>query len=183
MKNIFDPSFLTDIKNVLLLFLIPIGGGIPAGVVLAQNKNISWPIILGLYLISDLILACLFEPIVLIFLFFSQKYKALYLIRKILAQATMQTVGRFGIHLSPLNLIMITFGSDPMTGRSVTKAVGHGFISGWTLTIIGDMLFFVVVMTSTLWLNRFLGDGTLAAAAITILIFVLPSVIRKIFKS
>ena len=42
---------------VLMLFLIPIGGGIPAGVLLAQTKGLAWPVTAGLYLVSDVMLA------------------------------------------------------------------------------------------------------------------------------
>ena len=41
---------------VLELFLLPVGGGIPAGVLLAQSKGLAWPITTGLYLVSDVVL-------------------------------------------------------------------------------------------------------------------------------
>jgi len=49
--------------SVLMLFLIPVGGGIPAGVLLARNTGIGWPIAAGLYFVSDVLLACAFEPV------------------------------------------------------------------------------------------------------------------------
>jgi len=49
--------------SVLKLFIIPVGGGIPAGVLLAHAKGLTWPITTGLYLVSDLVLAIAFEPI------------------------------------------------------------------------------------------------------------------------
>ena len=48
---------------VLKLFLLPVGGGIPAGVMLAHSKGMAWPVTTGLYLISDVVLAIAFEPI------------------------------------------------------------------------------------------------------------------------
>jgi len=44
-----------------MLFLIPVGGGIPAGVLLARDKGLAWPVTAGLYLISDILLALAFE--------------------------------------------------------------------------------------------------------------------------
>ena len=35
---------------VLMLFLLPVGGGIPAGVLLARAKGMAWPVTAGLYL-------------------------------------------------------------------------------------------------------------------------------------
>src|SRR5476649_2234848 len=52
---------------VLMLFLLPVGGGIPAGVLLASSHGLAWPITAGLYLASDLILALTFEPILRLF--------------------------------------------------------------------------------------------------------------------
>ena len=48
---------------VLMLFLLPIGGGIPAGVLLARVHGLPWPVTAGLYLVSDVILALALEPI------------------------------------------------------------------------------------------------------------------------
>ena len=48
--------------GVLLLFLVPVGGGIPAGVLMASNRGVAWPVMMGLYLVSDVILAFVFEP-------------------------------------------------------------------------------------------------------------------------
>ena len=53
---------VADMLSVLKLFLIPVGGGIPAGVMLAQAKGVAWPVTTLLYLVSDIILAFLFEP-------------------------------------------------------------------------------------------------------------------------
>jgi hypothetical protein len=40
-----------------------------------------------------------------------------------------------------------------MTGRAAAKAAGHGFLPGWAIAITGDMIYFVVLMASTLWLQ------------------------------
>ena len=50
---------------VLLVFLIPFGGGIPAGVLLAQARGLSWEVVAGLYAVSDLVLALVFEAVLI----------------------------------------------------------------------------------------------------------------------
>jgi hypothetical protein len=171
---------ISDARDVLMLFTIPIGGGIPAGVVLAQSRGIAWPVVSFLYFVSDLILACAFEPLMLLFLHYSTRVVWVARLRLALAQATHQTVSRFSLKPGPFALVMITLGTDPMTGRSMSKAVGHGFLTGWTLTILGDMIFFGIIMVSTLWLNNLLGDGTWAAVIIMVAMIAIPSIIRKI---
>lgn len=43
--------------------LIPIGGGIPAGVLLGKTHHLAVGIVSFLYLVSDVILALVFEPL------------------------------------------------------------------------------------------------------------------------
>ncbi len=81
--------------------------------------------------------------------------------------------------MGPLALITVAFGVDPMTGRAVAAAVGHGFILGWMFAIAGDMIYFGLIMASTLWLNNILGDGTWTTVIILVLMMVVPSLIPR----
>ena len=63
---------IAHLWKVLALFLIPIGGGIPGGVVLAISYKMAWPVMMLLYFISDVILACLFEPIMYLVMFYGK---------------------------------------------------------------------------------------------------------------
>jgi hypothetical protein len=166
--------------DVLTLFLIPIGGGIPAGVILAHQRGIQWPITSALYLISDMILACAFEPLML--LFFRQMKRSLFFARW--GEAIKRSFGpmlmKYGVNPGPFSLILFSFGMDPMSGRVATHVAGHKFISGWLLAICGDMIFFAIVMASTLWLNNLLGDGTWAAVIVMVAMIAVPAVFRKI---
>jgi hypothetical protein len=57
-----------------------------------------------------------------------------------------KTIEYYGNSSGVLALIMIAFGVDPMTGRAVAVA--------------GDMIYFTLLMVSTLWLKSVIGDGT-----------------------
>jgi uncharacterized membrane protein len=163
--------------EVLALFLIPIGGGIPAGVILARNHGFAWPMTTFLYFISDIILAFIFEPI----LRGLRKIKRLDKFRATYARLSQNSSVKEVSH-KPWGLVMISFGIDPMTGRAAALAAGHNFVSGWIIAIIGDMFFFALVMASTLWLDNYLGDGTWTAVIITVLMLVLPAVFKR-FKA
>lgn len=93
-----------------------------------------------------------------------------------------KTTARYGGTLGPFALIMIAFGVDPMTGRAVAVAAGHGVVTGWTFAILGDLLYFSVLMVSTLWLHEILGDGTLTTWVILGLMIGVPLFIRR-FKA
>ena len=163
---------------VLMLFLIPVGGGIPAGVLLARNYNIAWPATAGLYFISDVILAFLFEPVLRLIILMGRKRPGLARMVEIFRQALAQVTSRYR-GAGPLALVMIAFGVDPMTGRAVAAAAGHGFIAGWAIAITGDMLYFGVVMVATLRLNSVFRNPYWTMAVIMAAMFLLPILAQR----
>ena len=120
--------------SVLKLFIIPVGGGIPAGVLLAQTKGVAWPVTTILYLVSDIALALAFEPVLRLIaavvgrISFLSRFSATF---KALAARSAAHIG--GTSAGPLALVMVSFGVDPMTGRATAHAAGHGFIAGCTI--------------------------------------------------
>ncbi|MBC7386906.1 MAG: hypothetical protein H7301_12195 [Cryobacterium sp.] len=166
--------------QVLTLFLIPIGGGIPAGVLLAQSKGIAWLPTTFLYLVSDVILACIFEPLILLAAAGSKRSPLLAKMKEAFRKSIEKTTELYGSKLGPLALIGISFGVDPMTGRAVAIAAGHGFVTGWMFAIAGDMLYFGILMVSTLWLHEVLGDGTVTTLIILALMMGVPAVIKRV---
>ena len=174
---------MSEYWPVLKLFLIPIGGGIPSGVLAAKDLGISWPVTALLYLVSDLILACVFEPLLMGFIALSRRSEKLTRIGHAIQESTRRSTERYGTKGGALTLILIAFGVDPMTGRSAAVAAGHGFVMGWMFAIAGDMLYFGVLMVSTLWLNGILGDGTWTTIIVLALMMIVPAVIRRLKKS
>lgn len=165
--------------DVFMLFTIPIGGGIPAGVVLAQSRGLGWLAMTLLYLISDIALAFVFEPMMVVILWIARHVPFLRRTLDISRDMTAKTIARYGAKPGPFVLIMIAFGVDPMTGRAAALSQGHNFLTGWAIAIAGDMIFFGIVMASTLFLNNILGDGTWAAVIVMILMILIPSLVRK----
>ena len=164
---------------VLMLFLIPVGGGIPAGVLLARNYGIAWPVTAGLYFVSDVILAFMFEPVLRLVITVGRKIPSVARITEAFRQAISRTTAHYGA-AGPFTLIMIAFGVDPMTGRAATVASGHGFISGWAIAITGDMIYFAVIMAATLRLNSVLGNSNRTMIVILAAMFLLPMIVRRL---
>lgn len=171
---------MTDAWEVLTLFLIPIGGGIPAGVLLARSRHIDWPAMMALYLVSDILLAMLFEPVMRLVIAAGKRWQVVAQWRENVKKILSPTTAKYGTSLGPFALILIAFGVDPMTGRAAAVAAGHGFVSGWALAITGDMLYFTLLMVSTLWLNGILGDGTWTTVIIMAVMVIVPVLIRKV---
>jgi len=171
---------LSDLLDVLALFVIPIGGGIPAGVLLAQSKELSWITTSIIYLISDILLACVFDPLMWWVVRRIKRSPKEDLIFSTLKQSLQRTIPKLGVSVGPLSLILIAFGTDPMTGRVVTALHGHGFFTGWAISIAGDLIFFGLIMASTLWLNGILGNGTATTVIILVAMFGIPAAYRKL---
>lgn len=167
--------------SVLKLFIIPVGGGIPAGVMLAQANGLAWPITTCLYLCSDIILAFAFEPILRLLAIICGKVSFLTRFSAALKAATVRSVSHFGgTGAGPIALIMIAFGVDPMTGRASALAAGHGFLAGWAIAIAGDMLYFGVIAITTLRLNSYIRDPNTTMAIVIAAMFCVPVLIRRI---
>lgn len=156
------------------------GGGIPAGVVLGHQRGLAWPLMAFLYFCSDLVLAVVFEPLMLGFLRVSRDRPGAARVKEVLRKAMGPQLSRLGLRPGPFTLVLLTFGTDPMTGRALAKVAGHGFFTGWAITIAGDMLYFLVVMASTLWLNHILGNGTLAVLIVMLVLLGGPALVRKL---
>ncbi|MBI5239185.1 MAG: hypothetical protein HY926_01805 [Elusimicrobia bacterium] len=165
---------------VLMLFLIPVGGGIPAGVLLARDHHIAWPVTASLYLVSDVILAFLFEPVLRLLIAVVRRIPPLARAAEAVRLAMDRTAAQYGVGAGPFALVMIAFGVDPMTGRAAAAAAGHGFVAGWAIAITGDMLYFAVIMVATLRLNSVLGDPERTMAVILAAMFLLPVLVRRV---
>lgn len=168
--------------DVFLLFMIPVGGGIPAGVLLAKTGGMGWMTMMVLYFISDVLLAICFEPLMIVTLKIARHVPILARAKIISKQFTEKAIASYGASPGPFMLIMIAFGVDPMTGRAAALSRGHGFFAGWAIAIAGDLLFFFVVMLSTLCLNNLLGDGTWTSMIILVLMFAIPTIVRRLRK-
>jgi hypothetical protein len=170
---------LSIILPVLKLFLLPVGGGIPAGVLLAHAKGLAWPITTGLYLVSDVVLALAFEPILRLLAALGGKVPFLARLSAALKAVTARSVAHIcGTSAGPLALVMIAFGVDPMTGRATALAAGHGFLAGWAFAIAGDMLYFAVIALTTLRLNSYIRDPNITMLVILGAMFVAPVLVR-----
>lgn len=180
MMNALSTGSATDAWQVFLLFALPVGGGIPAGVLLAQKSDFGWLTMSLIYLVSDIALALVFEPCMLLLAAASNRYAFLAKMREAFKHQTERTIAGYGAKPGPFLLITIAFGVDPMTGRAAALAAGHSFLSGWTVAITGDMIFFALVAISTICLDNILGDGTWTAIIIMSCMMILPPVVRRL---
>jgi hypothetical protein len=166
---------------VLKLFLLPVGGGIPAGVLLARANGLPWPVTTVLYLVSDVILALVFEPVLRLLAAVCAKVPWLSRFSVILKAGMSRSAAHFGgTSAGPVTLIMIAFGVDPMTGRASALAAGHGFLAGWSFAIAGDLLYFAVIALATLRLNSYFKDPNTTMWVVLGAMFLVPMLVRYV---
>ena len=172
---------LMGLLAVLGLFLIPIGGGIPAGVLMARKVGLAWPVTAGLYFVSDVILAFAFEPVLRALVALGRRIPLLARVTVALQIAMERVAAHYGGRAAgPFTLVMIAFGVDPMTGRAAALASGHGFVTGWAIAITGDMLYYAVVAFTTLRLNAYFKDPNTTMLIVLAGMIIVPLVIRRI---
>lgn len=163
---------------VLMLFLLPVGGGIPAGVLLARSRGMAWPLTAGLYFVSDVVLALAFEPVLRLLVVLGRKVPFLARLGLAMKLAMARSAAHFGSGAGPFGLLMIAFGVDPMTGRAAALAAGHGFLAGWAFAIAGDMLYYAVIALTTLRLNRFFRNPNTTMLVVLAGMFAAPILVR-----
>jgi hypothetical protein len=167
--------------SVLELFLLPVGGGIPAGVLLAQAKGVAWPVTAALYLVSDIFLAIAFEPILRLLAWVAGKVRFLARFGAALKSVSARSAAHLsGTGAGPLALVMVAFGVDPMTGRAAALAAGHGFLAGWAFAIAGDLLYFAVIAVATLRLNRYFRDPNTTMLIVLGVMFIVPTLVQRV---
>jgi hypothetical protein len=163
-----------------LFCLPPISGGLPMGVLMARDAGLSPLTTAGLYFVSDLLLAVTNEPMLALLRWLSKRIELLARIGRTFGRLTGSAGLQEGGVRGPLGLILVSFMISLTTGRAAAAASGHGFFSGWTLAIIGDMAYFGVLMATTLWVSSIFGDDRLTIGAVLIATWVLPLVIRRL---
>ena len=169
----------TGAWGAFLLFLIPIGGGIPLGVIMGRDAGLAPLTMAGMYLVSDIVMALTHEPLFWLLGWLASTVPTIRKIRDVLRQSMAHLGLREAGQRGPLGLILFSFTVDPVMGRGAAAMVGHGFLAGWTFSIAGDMIFFGVVMAGTLWLSSVLGDERMTVGVIMLLIFFLPGFLQR----
>ncbi len=164
------PTFWpTGMWGAFLLFLVPIGGGIPLGVLMGRDAGVSPLMLAGLYFVSDIFMAVTHEPMFWVMAWLARVFPPLGKVRDFFAKASHGAGLRDEGARGPLGLILFSFTVDPISGRGAAAAAGHGFIMGWAFAIAGDMIYFAVLMAATLWLSGILGGDEHTTVGVVLL--------------
>ena len=146
---------------------------------MARDAGLSPLLTAGLYFASDLVLAVTAEPMVALLRWVGRRVEFLGRLGDRLTRLTTSAGLKEDGVRGPLGLVLVSFTVNPVAGRAAAAAAGHGFFMGWALAIVGDMLYFAVIMASTLLLSNVFGDR-LAIGAVLITAFLAPILLRRL---
>jgi hypothetical protein len=168
------------VAGVFLFFCLPLAAGIPFGVIMARDAGLTPLMTAVLYLVSDVVLAVTAEPFLALLRWLGRRVEFIGRMGKFFTRATDSVGLSDGRVRGPLGLILFSVSISPTSGRAAAAAAGHGFFVGWTLAIVGDMLFFGLLMATTLWVTSVFGDSRQTIGALVIGTWILPLVIRRL---
>ncbi len=165
-----------------LLFVIPTGAGIPAGVLLGHGVGLSVTSMSGLYVGSGLLRAALFEPL---FRFAARRQHAGGRIAG-MRDRVRDGLGRSAVLTRMLRSawapLIVSFNIDPMAGRVAAAAIGMGWLRGWALALVADLAYFITTAVPTLWLQSVLGNLWLTLGVFILLSTAIPFVGRRLWR-
>ncbi len=165
--------------GAFLLFLLPIGSGIPGGVLMAHASGIPPVVTTLLYFLSDIVLAFTAEPLIVGGRWLGRHVRGFArlgsLLERVIGGAGLKDRGVRG----PVGLIGLAFIVSPTTARVAAAAAGHGMIPGWALAIAGDMSYFLLLLVMTLVLSSVVDDARLTIGIVFGVMFLLPLLWRR----
>jgi hypothetical protein len=128
------------------------------------------------------LLAMMFEPMLIGLARASRYSPALERFGRALMVATVRLLPP-GSLMGSTSVVLTGFAMGLPFGRALAAATHYGLVSGWLLSIAGDMLNFVLGMASTLWL----GDGLRGSAhgdpGALVVMMVVSMAVRRIWTT
>jgi hypothetical protein len=155
------------------------GAGIPPGVLLGHHDGLGVGVITVLYFVSDVIMASVFEPMLRALRLASRYVPKLGRALRLVLVAIERTMPA-GSLAGPTGVALTGFGAGLPFGRALAAAAGYGLVTGWLLSIAGDMSYFAIGMASTLWFDGLLGDPRWAALGGLVVMMIVPFVVRRL---
>jgi hypothetical protein len=168
------------VLGAFLVFASQFGAGIPVGVVMARDSGLSPLQTAGLYLASDILLALVFEPLLRLLRWESRQIEWMARLGKQLVHVSGARGLRGGRVRSSVSLSVFSFVFGPAPARAAAEVSGHGPLWGWSFGILGDMVYFGLVMASTLLVIHFFGDDRLVIAPLVVAAWVVPLLVQRL---
>lgn len=176
---------------VFLLFWAPVGPGIPAGVLLAHHLRVPPPITLGLYALSDALAALILHPFYSWLRTHGRRHPTIRRIgRRAFAFAmlgvrrpTAEEVREGSLAPALFRIATVGFGVDIYTAGALASGLPIPRLSGWAAALTGDLLWFAVLLVSSITASQFFDDDRVVSAVVIGIALLAPPIARRIFPA
>ena len=171
---------------VLVLFFAPIGPGIPAGVLLARHIPLNPAATFGLYALSDILAAFICHPLFVLLRKHGGRVKPIrWLGRRIvsLAMTGVRPPADAGVGSALSRIATVGFGVDVYTAGMLATGLPVPRLPGWTSAIVGDLLWFAVLLGTSIAATGIADDDRFVGLAMIMAMIVVPRVARRLIPA
>ncbi len=168
---------------VLALFFAPVGPGVPAGVLLARHVPLNPAVTFGLYTLSDLVAAVLCHPVFVLLRRHGRHVRPIRWLGRRLQSIAMIGVRppAPGTSLGPAlsRIATVGFGVDVYTAGMLATGLPVSRVLGWTSAITGDLIYFALLLGTSLMAARILDDDRFIAIVLVAAMILIPRLARR----
>jgi len=167
---------------VLALFFAPFGPGVPAGVLLARHVPLTSAATFGLYAFSDFLAAIVCHPLFALLRRHGRRLKPIrWLGRHVLSLAMIGVRGPEQAGAAPAlsRIAMVGFGVDVYTAGVLATGLPVPRLSGWASAITGDLLWFAVLLGTSLVAASIADDDRFITLVMIVAMIVIPQLARR----
>jgi len=169
---------------VLLLFFAPVGPGIPAGVLLARHIPLNPAATFALYAFSDVSAAMICHPLFVFLRHHGRRVRPIRALgKRMLALATLgvRAPAHPGDALAPVlsRIATVGFGVDVYTAGFLATGLGVPRIPGWASAIAGDLVWFALLLATSMAAASVADDDRVIALAMVVAMLVIPRIARR----
>jgi len=175
---------------VFALFWAPVGPGIPAGVLLAHHLRLAPPVTFGLYTLSDVLAVLILNPIYSWLRTHGRRIPAIRKVgRRVLALAMIGTgrpaTAELSGRLAPalFRVATVGFGVDIYTAGALATGLPIPRLPGWAAAITGDVLWFAVLLGSSIAAASVFDDERVIAVVVIAVTLIVPPIARRVIPA
>jgi hypothetical protein len=168
--------------GAFLLFLLPVGPGATAGILVGKNADLSAAVILALYIAADFLRALYFEPLLRLVRRFGSRYAWSRALADQIAEVAARIQLGPGLVGQVGSLILLSLGGGFTIGVIALASSRVSHVLGWLAVILGDVSWFGFKLAAALGLASVLPDDRLVFVAV-VLVAMLGGVIARYLSS
>jgi hypothetical protein len=166
--------------GAFLIFMVPIGPGKPAGILLGREAGLGPLEILGLYAAKDVLTGLYLEPLLRLIARHGSRFAwARSAGEQITAIATRTHLGS-GRLAQAISVGLVALGAGFMTGAAALPCARLPRPLGWLSVILGDLTWFSVMLAAAIGLTSIIPDNRMVFVALLLMALLSRPLTRRL---